>query len=208
MTHIIRTLVLGATLAFVSGNSASAQDTLAHPSFLEAAVFVLEGNTPTNDPPNGALSWVKIVDSNRIRVTTSHLRGPQLTFYFSVGDDSFPCTVFQLLATPPYTAKAWDFNLFSGPMLAKTSNYGMNNYMVTVPIGSGGYCYGNGKLFSNGTIGVEATGTKTCPVSSTVDMLGGSNLFLAPARRLVALQYIRDNFCPGLPDPPRTIIPY
>jgi hypothetical protein len=170
----------------------------AAPSFLEAAAFFLSGNEPQKPLPDN---------------TRKVYAGP---IQFAL-DDTDPCTIFQtstqhlinLLQFPTdgnwptnntafwYTTKI-QFNQFPSPKAAQFRNPSVDPSVEVAPY------FGFG-LRADSKAACNADDLQQCARVIIVADMPNVSMY----RRLQALQYIRDNYCPGLREPPpKPIKPY
>jgi hypothetical protein len=170
---------------------ASGQDiNIVRPSFIESAVFFLTGKEP---PAAVALSD-----------TAMRLRDKSADFRQSKDD---PCLVIELQTAPPYGLTSYDFSKFPGPRSA-TGRY-TDAAVFTLPSGAiqtakRRFTSDCNNTMPTCTLELVPGSTRMVGDGGTFSLIGGTTL----VRQLAALTYIRDDFCPGLPEPPITIKPY
>ncbi len=188
--RIVGCLAIAACLAAIDMTGVVAQDMkVTHPPFLEAAVFFLTGK----EPPEA----ISLPDGD-MQVSGRALRGGfigpiEIFAYHVLSDD--PCRVMKMETQPPYLIEFYNFNRFSGPRSARILRDGATISM------NDGYCSGNGTN-DDGKVHILAETPITCSSQYLWTLIG------PVSRRLAALDYIRNNFCPGMPEPPLTIKPY
>jgi hypothetical protein len=188
---VIRPAIFAIALLTIPGAAAAA------PSFLEAAAFFLSGNEPQKPLPDN---------------TRKVYAGP---IQFAL-DDTEPCTIFQTSTQPKYLVNLlqfprdgiwptnnialWhttkiQFNQFPSPKAAQFPNPN-----IEVPPWRGFYLWADSKAACN------ADNPQEC---ARVIIVQDAMYNVSMYRRFQALQYIRDNYCPGLPEPPpKPIKPY
>jgi hypothetical protein len=195
-----------ATVAFVAA-LASASQALAdppgeHPSFLQAVVFFLSGH----EPPNYVRFFTDEKGGKRAR--SWYVREGQYSSYEYVVDPVYPCTVYQipiwsddsfLYKTPPATAI--NFLRMPSPRAAYVAvdpaAYRQkldNEQKVNFDLPKGAMMHPKAN---------ETEPLKIWSINMDHLSFGGTKML----RRLDALDYIRKNFCMGLPEPPPRPVP-
>jgi hypothetical protein len=195
-------IVLGLVLLLAITEMASAYDSkIGHPSFLEAAVFFLTsaelhpsahhlGAPYIRGAPTGIQVWgIHGMDGRLYPPVPNIGSSPDREFQLT---ENAPCIVTAVVAhAPVYTAEYFDFNEFPAPDTA-TALKGS----ATLVLGNGAICFTIGKLSPQGM---------AQPTCRTREVMGFATLV---ERRLAALGYIRNHFCPGLREPPLSRKPY
>ena len=174
--------MLVAAIFGIAGAAHAQGIVLAKPSFLEAAVFFLEGKEP--DP-------AQIISNSEINLPLTHYRQ----------DKDQPCIVFAFSTAPPYGAISYNFNLFPGPRSAHMYQDGVAQFHIVASHRSVEDTHPTTfarctrrRAYVDGTLRY-VDGSTMCQTDWTLTLPHGE-------RALRALQYIRDNFCEGLPQPP------
>lgn len=168
---------------------ATAQIEVTHPSFLEAAVFVMTGR---DGSPNDPAPKLVHEDDGDISVGANR--------YSIIPDQP---TKIKVMRGDNGTMETFDFNNFSGPNAANlrssTDGYGAAVIKIAIINGLGGYC--------KGPVNGAAPGEQVHMIcyDGTVQVFAS---YISTSRRLQALQYIRNNYAPGLPQPPIVVKPY
>jgi hypothetical protein len=156
-----------------------------HPTFLEAAVFVITGRELNSDDPPGAMREA----NGDISVLGNR---------FSIIPDQ--PTLIKIVRGDTKMMETFDFNKLAGPNTAAIQqgpgSWGAATLKFAIVDGLGGYCKGP---WAGAGIQVHMT----C-YDGTVEIVDPTNMW----RRLQALTYIRANFAPGLPQPPIVVKPY
>lgn len=167
-------------LLMFSAQATQAQEiNISKPSFIEAAVFFLSGREADQEKP-----WLKAVPLSESAMSIPGVHVEQ--------DKERPCVVYAEETGPPYRVERFDFALFPGPRSAKISHDGFPVFALRDEAHCAAVRAKDGQ-FKAKSFHCEAT-----------MILGGPDTY----RRLLALQYIRDNFCMGLAEPTLSEKPY
>ena len=153
-----------------------------NPSFLQAAIFFVMGREPPKD--------VKF-DSDRLAIVlsviTDQMGAHDAKHEFNVSKQE-PCTINMTLLEPPYGMGRLEFMKLPSPRAMRIT--GENVHMDLPPET---WCNSKAEVNSEGFV-QSIKGTSMC--LRKVQLVG--HVF----RRLAALDYIRDHFCAGQPEPP------
>jgi hypothetical protein len=152
---------------------------ISKPPFIEAAVFFLSGREAGQEKP-----WLKAVPLSASAMLLPGVRIEQ--------DKEHPCVVYAEQTGPSYGVERFDFALFPGPLAAKISRDGFAVFALS------GEAHCAAVRTKDGQFEADPS---HCEATMIV---GGPDTH----RRLSALQYIRDNFCVGIPEPKLTVKPY
>lgn len=177
----MKKLIIAATMLATPGH---AETILNQPSFYEAATVFLTGHD-TGPLPSG--------DDMYTQPGWNNGAFPGDTVYYKAS--ATPCLMFEFQESRPWGVRTWNFNFMASPQTA----YGETGQVID---------FGE-NVMKTMNRRVARFNENDLPVEESIRIATHVTFMMVnPAKQLMALQYIRDNFCPGLPEPTRHVNPY
>ena len=181
--------LLSVILVVLSSGAFAQNKDESHPSFLEAGIFFITAREPPKEVRLLSSRLATVIDFRKVPGTGALRDG---VYEFKTLEEYGPCTILSFLLDPPYGMRTVDFNKLPSPRAMKL--FGGEFTTAEMELPNQAWCETKTTVSPEGLITVEQD-TTTC--FKKYD-LGGYKI----DRRLKALDYIRNNFCPGQPEPP------
>ncbi len=165
-----------------------------HPSFLEAGVFFMTGQEPS-DTFKFVVRQDGVVSAIVLRLMNEPNRAAyEAIWEFKLSPDK-PCTIIGYKIQPPYEVERLEFLNVPSPRAMRTDPKFSPIYADIMDLPNETWCHAKAYMNDAGKIELVEN-TSMCDTAVALGQAYNAQ------RRLAALDYIRANFCPGQPEPP------